>query len=155
MRFRLHLQNVVRPLVENRFLLSLGISAACGIVLTSRFSLNTANPFLRLIAIRSQTEQCWTNLWKAHSQEPGAGEACLRSGAVRNHPASAALLCRPLAVHARRAFARARKANVAGTGSSVHCPQKCRDNTTGVACAARRASRRLRSAPHHRYDTLG
>ncbi len=51
MRFRLHLQNVVRPLVENRFLLSLGISAACGIVLTSRFSLNTANPFLRLIAM--------------------------------------------------------------------------------------------------------
>jgi hypothetical protein len=51
MRFRSHLQNIIRPLVENRFLLSLGISAACGIVFTSRFSLNTANPFLRLIAM--------------------------------------------------------------------------------------------------------
>jgi hypothetical protein len=51
MRFRSHLQNIIRPLVENCFLLSLGISAACGIVLTSRFPLNTANPFLRLIAL--------------------------------------------------------------------------------------------------------
>jgi hypothetical protein len=51
MRFRLRLQDIIRPLVENRFLLSLGISAACGIVFTSRFPLNTANPFLRLIAL--------------------------------------------------------------------------------------------------------
>jgi hypothetical protein len=38
-------------LVENRFLLSLGISAASGIVLYSSFSLEPTNPFLHLIAL--------------------------------------------------------------------------------------------------------
>jgi len=52
-------------------------------------------------------------------------------------------------------FARARKANAARNGSSVDCPQRSRDSTIGAACAARRASRRFRSAPHHRYDALG
>ena len=51
MRFRAFLQTLVRPSVENRFLLSLGISVANGIVLDSMFPLNTANPFLRLIAL--------------------------------------------------------------------------------------------------------
>ena len=51
MRISPYLQNVVRPLVENRFLLSLGISAACGVILGSAFPLDTANPFLRLIAL--------------------------------------------------------------------------------------------------------
>ncbi len=51
MRFRAFLQTVVRPLVEYRFLLSLGISAASGIVLHGMFPLNTANPFLRLIEL--------------------------------------------------------------------------------------------------------
>ena len=51
MRIRPHLQNIVRPLVENRFLLSLGISVASGILLRSVLPLDTANPFLRLIAL--------------------------------------------------------------------------------------------------------
>ena len=51
MRIRRHLQSIVRPLVENRFLLSIGLSAACGIVFTSSFPINTANQFLRLIAL--------------------------------------------------------------------------------------------------------
>ena len=51
MRIRPRLQTIVRPLVENRFLLSLGLSAACGIVFTSSFPLNTANQFLRLIEL--------------------------------------------------------------------------------------------------------
>jgi hypothetical protein len=49
MSFRASLQTIVRPLVENRFLLSLGMSTASGIMLHSMFPLNTANPFLRLI----------------------------------------------------------------------------------------------------------
>lgn len=51
MSFRASLQNIIRPLVENRLLLSLGISAASGIVLHGMFPLNTANPFLRLIEL--------------------------------------------------------------------------------------------------------
>jgi hypothetical protein len=51
MRIRPHLQSIVRPLVENRLLLSFGLSAACGIVFTSSFPLNTANQFLRLIEL--------------------------------------------------------------------------------------------------------
>lgn len=44
------LQRVIRPLMFYRFLLSLGLSTACGIVLNSLFPLNTANRLLRLIA---------------------------------------------------------------------------------------------------------
>jgi hypothetical protein len=51
MQWNMRLQTIVRPLVEHRFLLSLGLSAACGIVLTSIFPPNVADPVLRLIAI--------------------------------------------------------------------------------------------------------
>lgn len=51
MRFRASLQHIVRPLVEYRFVLSVGISAAMGIVLAGLFPLHTENPFLRLIAL--------------------------------------------------------------------------------------------------------
>jgi hypothetical protein len=51
MRARASLQSIIRPLVENRFLLSLGVSVASGIVLHSLFPLNAANPFLRLIGL--------------------------------------------------------------------------------------------------------
>ncbi len=51
MGFRVTLQTIIRPLVEYRILLSLGLSAACGIVLSSMFPINTANPLLRLIAL--------------------------------------------------------------------------------------------------------
>jgi hypothetical protein len=51
MSFKVALQTAIRLLVENRFPLSLGISAASGIVLDGMFPLNAANPFLRLIAL--------------------------------------------------------------------------------------------------------
>lgn len=51
MRFRTSLQNTVRLLVENRFVLAIGMSVASGMVLHSMFPLNTANPFLRLIEL--------------------------------------------------------------------------------------------------------
>ncbi len=51
MGFRVPLQNIVRPLVEYRIVLALGMSVASGIVLSSLFPINTANPFLRLIAL--------------------------------------------------------------------------------------------------------
>ena len=51
MPVRMHLQNLIRPLVECRILLSLGLSAACGIVLNSLFPINAANPLLRLIVL--------------------------------------------------------------------------------------------------------
>jgi len=50
MNLRIQLQNLIRPMVEYRILLSLGLSAACGIVLNSLFPMDTANPLLRLIA---------------------------------------------------------------------------------------------------------
>ena len=45
------LQNIIRPLVEYRIVLALGMSATVGIVLNSMFPVNTANPFLRLIEL--------------------------------------------------------------------------------------------------------
>ena len=51
MRQSPHLQKLIRPLVEYRIVLALGLSAACGIILNSLFPMNTANPLLRLIAI--------------------------------------------------------------------------------------------------------
>ncbi|HEV2417013.1 MAG TPA: TraM recognition domain-containing protein [Terriglobia bacterium] len=51
MRQHPHFQILIRPLVEYRILLSLGLSAACGIVLNSMFPINTVNPLLRLIAL--------------------------------------------------------------------------------------------------------
>jgi hypothetical protein len=46
-----HLQKLIRPLVEYRIVLALGLSATCGIVLNSLFPMNTTNPLLRLIAL--------------------------------------------------------------------------------------------------------
>jgi hypothetical protein len=51
MRLSAPLQHFVRPLVEYRILLSLGLSAACGIVLNSVYPINQANPLLRLISL--------------------------------------------------------------------------------------------------------
>ena len=51
MRFRVSLQNIIQPLVEYRFLLSLGLSAACGIVLNSMFPIDATNPSLQLIEV--------------------------------------------------------------------------------------------------------
>ena len=49
MRFKVNPQNIIRPLVENRIVLALGMSVAAGIVANSTFPLNEANPLLRLI----------------------------------------------------------------------------------------------------------
>lgn len=51
MSVRTHLQNLIRPLVEYRIVLSLGLSAACGIVLNGLFPINAADPLLRLMAL--------------------------------------------------------------------------------------------------------
>src|SRR5437879_2035698 len=51
MRLSAPLQQIVRPLVEYRILLSLGLSATCGIVLNSLYPINQANPLLRLISL--------------------------------------------------------------------------------------------------------
>ena len=62
MRFTVALQNLIRPLVEYRILLSLGLSAACGIVLNNLFPIDTTNPLLRLMALeRPPVFQCM--LW--------------------------------------------------------------------------------------------
>jgi hypothetical protein len=50
MRFASHLQKLVRPLVEYRILLALGLSGASGIILSTLFPVNTSNPLLQLIA---------------------------------------------------------------------------------------------------------
>lgn len=62
MWFRPYVQSVVRLLVENRFLLSLGLSVASGIVFTSLYPLNTADPFLRLIALE-RSSACHVIEW--------------------------------------------------------------------------------------------
>jgi len=51
MHLKSHLQNLCRPLIDYRLLLSLGISAACGIVLQSLYPIHDQNPLLRLIAL--------------------------------------------------------------------------------------------------------
>ena len=51
MRMTLPLQQFIRPLVEYRLVLSLGLSAACGIVLNSLCPISQANPLLRLISL--------------------------------------------------------------------------------------------------------
>jgi hypothetical protein len=59
MNLRIQLQNLIRPMVEYRILLSLGLSAACGIVLNSLFPINVTNPLLRLMALeRPPVFQC-------------------------------------------------------------------------------------------------
>ncbi len=51
MRRSLFLQKVLRRAVKHRLLLSLGLSAACGIVLQSLYPVQQSDPLLRLIAI--------------------------------------------------------------------------------------------------------
>ncbi len=51
MRLTSHLQNLSRPLIEYRLLLSLGLSAACGIVLQSLYPVHDADPLLRLLEL--------------------------------------------------------------------------------------------------------
>src|ERR1700722_585080 len=46
-----HAQKLLRPLIEYRLSLSLGVSAACGIVLQSLYPIDEANPLLRLIEL--------------------------------------------------------------------------------------------------------
>lgn len=46
-----HVQNVLHPLIQYRSLLSLGLSAACGIVLEALYPLHIADPMLRLVAL--------------------------------------------------------------------------------------------------------
>jgi len=50
MRFTVPLQNIVRPLVDYRFILSLGLSGAFGIFLNTLFPIDESNVLLRLIA---------------------------------------------------------------------------------------------------------
>lgn len=45
------LQSIIRPVVEYRILLSLGLSAACGIVLQSLYPVHEADPLLRLVLL--------------------------------------------------------------------------------------------------------
>ena len=52
MRFKVNPQNIIRPLVENRIVLALGMSVAAGIVANNLFPLNEENPFLRLIELK-------------------------------------------------------------------------------------------------------
>ena len=51
MGFRASVQNVIRPLVESRIVLALGLSATCGILLNSMFPMDNVNQLLRLIAL--------------------------------------------------------------------------------------------------------
>lgn len=50
MGFRVQFQNLIRPLVEYRIVLALGLSVAYGIVLNSLYPMNQSNPLLRLMA---------------------------------------------------------------------------------------------------------
>ncbi len=52
MNFRAHLQRLTHPLIEYRILLSFGLSAACGIILSSLYPINIMNPMLHLIALK-------------------------------------------------------------------------------------------------------
>src|SRR5471032_2407876 len=50
-RFTSLLAAIARPLVENRFVLSCGLSVAAGITLQSLWPINPASPLLHLIAL--------------------------------------------------------------------------------------------------------
>ena len=50
MRIPIAVQNLTRELIEYRLALSLGLSAAAGLVLQSLYPINMADPMLRLIA---------------------------------------------------------------------------------------------------------
>ena len=51
MRLVSHAQNMLRPLIENRLVVSVGVSAACGLALQNRYPVDALNPFLRLLAL--------------------------------------------------------------------------------------------------------
>lgn len=51
MRLTAHFQSIMQPLIEYRLLLSLGMSATCGIVLQSLYPIRAADPLLRLLAL--------------------------------------------------------------------------------------------------------
>jgi hypothetical protein len=51
MSLAMHLRSLSRPLVEYRVVLSLGLSAACGVVLDSLYPLQHRNPFLQLLSL--------------------------------------------------------------------------------------------------------
>ena len=51
MHFKTQLQNIIRPLVEYRLVLALGLSAACGIVLQSLYPVHETDPLLHLILL--------------------------------------------------------------------------------------------------------
>jgi hypothetical protein len=50
-----HLQKIIRPLIEYRILLALGLSTASGIILNTLYPINQANSLLRLIAYQRPT----------------------------------------------------------------------------------------------------
>jgi hypothetical protein len=50
-----HLQKIIRPLIEYRILLALGLSTASGIILNTLYPINQANSLLRLIAYQRST----------------------------------------------------------------------------------------------------
>jgi hypothetical protein len=52
MRSSPRIQRIIRPLVAHRFLLSIGLSTACGIILNSLLPINHADPLLRLTEIQ-------------------------------------------------------------------------------------------------------
>ena len=51
MHFKVQLQSIIRPLVEYRMALVLGLSTACGIVLQSLYPVHESDPLLRLILL--------------------------------------------------------------------------------------------------------
>jgi hypothetical protein len=51
MRLASHVQNLCRPLIEYRVVLSFGLSAACGIVLQSLYPVHDADSLMRLLAL--------------------------------------------------------------------------------------------------------
>ncbi len=52
MKIRAQLQRIAHSLIEYRILLSFGLSAVCGIALSSLYPINIMNPMLRLIALK-------------------------------------------------------------------------------------------------------
>jgi hypothetical protein len=52
MRSSPRVQRIIRPLVAHRFLLSIGLSAACGIILNALFPVDHTDPILRLIEMK-------------------------------------------------------------------------------------------------------
>ncbi len=52
MRSSPRIQRIIRPLVAHRFLLSIGLSAACGIILNSLFPIDFADPLVRLTELQ-------------------------------------------------------------------------------------------------------